>query len=152
MTQLCLKRNLNVSDLLNIPQSGRKMSKRLVGGIIGCKYKTSSWHLNGLPDGRNIDWVNSTIPGRNPPLCCKLTFRTRRLNLSRETKFSGTHGDRGILIFPVQLTTSRIGNRTWLIHSLLLYVMTIHTLSYRYIHAVTPDKNKTKTFQYNIIK
>ena len=27
------------------------MSKRLVGGIIGCKYKTSSWHLNGFPDG-----------------------------------------------------------------------------------------------------
>ena len=30
-----------------------------------------------------------------------------RLNPSRETEFSGTHGDRGILIFPVQLTTSR---------------------------------------------
>ena len=26
------------------------MSKRL-GGIKGCKYKTSSWHLNGFPDG-----------------------------------------------------------------------------------------------------
>ena len=26
------------------------MSKRLVGGIIGGKYKTSSWHLNGFPD------------------------------------------------------------------------------------------------------
>ena len=48
------------------------------------------------------------------------------LNPSRETKFSGTHGDRGILIFPVQLTTSRIGNLTRLIHT-LLYVMTIHT-------------------------
>ena len=31
---------------------------------------------------------------------------------SRETKFSGTHGDRGVLIFPVQLTTSRIGHLT----------------------------------------
>ena len=29
------------------------MSKRL-GGIIGCKYKTSSWHSNGFPDGSNI--------------------------------------------------------------------------------------------------
>ena len=48
-----------------------------------------------------------------------------RLNPSRETKFSGTHGDRGIFIFPVQLTTSRIGNLTRLIHT-LLYVMTIH--------------------------
>ena len=32
----------------------------------------------------------------------------------------------GDTIFPVQLTTSRIGNLTRLIHS-LLYVMTIHT-------------------------
>ena len=51
---------------------------------------------------------------------------TGRLDPSRETKFSGTHGDRGIFIFPVQLTTSRIGNLTRLIHT-LLYVMTIHT-------------------------
>ena len=29
------------------------MSKRL-GGIKGCKYKTSSWHLNEFPDGNNI--------------------------------------------------------------------------------------------------
>ena len=43
-------------------------------------------------------------------------------------KFSGTHGDRGIFIFPVQLTTSRIGNLTRLIHT-LLYVMTIHTVT-----------------------
>ena len=48
---------------------------------------------------------------------------------SRETKLSGTNGDRGMFIFPVQLTTSRIGNLTRLIHT-LLYVMTIHT----YIH------------------
>ena len=35
-------------------QSGGKMSKRLVGGIIGCKAKTSLWHLNGFPDRSNI--------------------------------------------------------------------------------------------------
>ena len=40
-------------DLLSIPQSGGKMSKRL-GGIIACKNKTSSWHLNGFPGGSNI--------------------------------------------------------------------------------------------------
>ena len=34
---------------------------------------------------------------------------------SRETKFSDTNGDREILIFPVQLITSRIGNLTQLI-------------------------------------
>ena len=48
------------------------------------------------------------------------------MNPSRETKFSGTHGDRGIFIFHVQLTTSRIGNLTRLIHT-PLYVMIIHT-------------------------
>ena len=53
-----------------------------------------------------------------------------------ETKFSGTHGDRGILFFPVQLTTSRIGNLTRLIHT-LLYVMTIHT----YIHSTKCQNN-----------
>ena len=58
-----------------------------------------------------------------------------RLNPSRETKFSGTHGDRGIF-FSVQLTTSRIGNLTRLIHN-LLYVMTIHT----YIHTYCPILN-----------
>ena len=47
-------------------------------------------------------------------------------NPSRETKFSGANGDREILFFPVQLTTSRIGNLTRLIHN-LLYVMTLHT-------------------------
>ena len=56
------------------------------------------------------------------------------MNPSREIKFSGTHGDRGILVFPVQLTTSRIGNLTRLIHT-LLYVMTIHT----YIHTYIPN-------------
>ena len=45
-------------------------------------------------------------------------------NPSRETKFSGANADSEILFFPVQLTTSRIGNLTRLIHT-LLYVMTI---------------------------
>ena len=40
----------------------------------------------------------------------------------------------GKIIFPVQLTTSRIGNLTRLIHT-LLYVMTIHT--YIHIHTCT---------------
>ena len=54
---------------------------------------------------------------------------TGRPNPSRETKFSYVNGDRDIFIFPVQLTTSRIGNLTRLNHN-LLSVMTIHT----YIH------------------
>ena len=40
------------------------------------------------------------------------------------------NGDREIFIFPVQLTTNRIGNLTRLIHT-LLYVMTIHTYNSR---------------------
>ena len=44
-----------------------------------------------------------------------------------------------MFIFPVQLTTSRIGNLTRLIHT-LLYVMTIHT----YIHSL---KKKTVMLQ-----
>ena len=37
------------------------MSKRL-GGIIGCKYKTSPWHLNGFLYGSII---GSTVRGAN---------------------------------------------------------------------------------------
>ena len=48
----------------------------------------------------------------------------------------------GNIIFPVQLTTSRIGNLTRLIHT-LLYVMTIHT----YIHTVL--YRDYKYFQYS---
>ena len=35
------------------PVMGGEMSKRL-GGIKGCKYKTSSWHLNRFLDADNI--------------------------------------------------------------------------------------------------
>ena len=44
-----------------------------------------------------------------------------------KTKISGANGDRGISIFPFQLTTSRIGNLTRLIYT-LLYVMTIRLI------------------------
>ena len=37
-----------------------------------------------------------------------------------ETTFSGANGDKEILILPVQLTTSRIGNLTQLIYTLYL--------------------------------
>ena len=52
---------------------------------------------------------------------------TSRPNPSRETKFPGANGDREILIFPIQLTMSRSGNLTRLIHTLLSYLMIIHT-------------------------
>ena len=50
----CLKKNQNAPrPFEHPPVTGEKMSKRL-GGIKGCKYKTSSWHLHGFPYGGNI--------------------------------------------------------------------------------------------------
>ena len=45
----CLKKNQNAPrPSEHPPVRGEKCQKRL-GGIIGCNYKTSSWHLNGFP-------------------------------------------------------------------------------------------------------
>ena len=60
---------------------------------------------------------------------------------SRETNFSGANADREIFIFPVQLTTSRIGNLTWLIHTLIIMCV------YTYIH--TPPVLSTCPFHTN---
>ena len=50
----CLKKNQNTPrPSEHPPVRGREISKHL-GGIKGCKYKTSSWHLNGLPDANTI--------------------------------------------------------------------------------------------------
>ena len=52
--QLCLKKNQSTPrPSEHPPVMGGEMSKRL-GGIKGCKYKTSSWHLNRFPDADNI--------------------------------------------------------------------------------------------------
>ena len=53
--------------------------------------------------------------------------RDGTLNPSRETKFPTTYEDRRRFNVPVQLTTSRIGNLTRLIHTLAIYVMTMDT-------------------------
>ena len=56
----CLKKKRKIRthlDLLSIPQLGGGDVKTL-GGIEGCKYKTSSWHLNGFPDG---NYIGSTV-------------------------------------------------------------------------------------------
>ena len=54
--QTCFKQNLNASRPSEHPpvKGGGGVSKRLVGGIIGCKDKTSLWHLIGFPAGSNI--------------------------------------------------------------------------------------------------
>ena len=55
ISRSCLKKNQNAPRPYEHPpvrEGG--MSKRL-GGIKGCKYKTSTWHLNGFPDANNIE-------------------------------------------------------------------------------------------------
>ena len=50
----CLKKNQSTPrPSKHPPVMGEKLSKRL-GGIKGCKYKTSSWHSNRFPDADNI--------------------------------------------------------------------------------------------------
>ena len=84
----------------------------------------------------------------------RLTRNGTAENPSRETKFSGTYGDRGIFIFPVQLTTiSRIGNLARLIHT-LLYVMAIHIYYNkgeieRRVNALLRSGYATSTSPYN---
>ena len=62
--------------------------------------------------------------------------RDGRTRLARPNH-QAQNGDREIFIFLVQLTTSRIGNHTLLIHT-LPYVMTIHTswLTTRYAYSI----------------
>ena len=52
-----LKKNLNAPRPSEHPQSVGKISRGL-DWIIGCKDKTSSWHLNGLSDGGNIGSIS----------------------------------------------------------------------------------------------
>ena len=44
-------------------------------------------------------------------------FEPSATNPSRETKYSSSHGEREMIIFPDQLTTSRMSNLTRLIHT-----------------------------------
>ena len=56
-----LKKNLNASKPLSIPQTGKNLSMRLllyiVGGNIGCQDTTSSWHSIGFHDGSIIAYI-----------------------------------------------------------------------------------------------
>ena len=77
--------------------------------------------------------------GRNPVSKHQIQLSMEMSRLTRDGTAEPVSRDqilrhargRGNIIFPVQLTTSRIGNLTRLIHT-LLYVMTIHT----YIHTL----------------
>ena len=57
----------------------------------------------------------------------EITTPTGLPNPSRETKFSDANGDREKFIFPVKLTTCRIGNLIRLIHSLAIRVTIYRT-------------------------
>ena len=58
-------------------------------------------------------------------------------NPSLETKFSDANGGKEVFIFPVQLTTNRIGNLTRLILTLAMCDEYIHT----YIHVMCGRDN-----------
>ena len=60
-------------------KSGGKMSKRL-DGIMACKYKTSSLHLNGFPNGSNI--IGSTVK----PTVVLYTYINRRAGTPDKNK------------------------------------------------------------------
>ena len=56
---------------------------KCVGGIIvGCKDQTSSRHLDGFPDGSNIESA-VLMSGRSPPLCCTLTLIAMQGHLTK---------------------------------------------------------------------
>ena len=56
--------------------------------------------------------------------------RDERTYPYRETKLSGANRDRGKVILPFEVTTSRIDNHTWLIY-IVLKVLTIRTCMHK---------------------
>ena len=80
-----------------------------------------------MDPGAGSGW--NTIPGINTRFSLSMENEQADMgrdgpNPSREIKSSGANGDRAMFIFPVQLTTSRNGNLTRLIHTLLCMVIT----------------------------
>ena len=59
---------------------------RNVRGNIGCKDKTSLWHLIGFPDGSNIGSINIIVSGRNPPLYLLYNYINRHAGTPSKTK------------------------------------------------------------------
>ena len=64
-------------------------------------------------------------------------------NPCRETNVSGANGDREIVIFPVQPTTSRIGNLARLIHTLLLAIYNLMTTHKNRRHVLLTSSGAT---------
>ena len=81
---------------------------------------------------QSLQYTTAVCWGMHSATLYEYSVRVSSFSRARATLFihyALKYGDRGMFIFPVQLTTSRIGNLTRLIHT-LLNVMTIHT----YIH------------------
>ena len=53
------------------------------------------------------------------------------MNSSSETKFPAANGDREINNFPFQLTMSKFGNHSWLIHILLEALTTLEVHKFK---------------------
>ena len=68
--------------------------------------------------------------GRNPQVSTRFSLSMKMSRLKRDgtaepvsrDQSSGANADREISLFPVQLTTCRIGNLTLLINTLAIYV------------------------------
>ena len=71
------------------------MSKRLLGRIVGCEYKTSSWHLNGFPmvvtlgqqyyvEDKPIVMMYTYIDRHagTPDQCCRKTHFNREITVA----------------------------------------------------------------------
>ena len=71
--------------------------------------KTSSWHLNGFPDGNNTDWVNSIMSRRRLPLYCTFTLiamqgHQKNIKNKPETmQYTITHGSSNILLLRLKV-------------------------------------------------
>ena len=105
------------------PVMGEKMSKRL-GGIKGCKYKTSSWHLNRFP--MQITLGQQYNVGEKPTVILYIYINhIQRIGCQPEK--TTLHGGQS-RSWSAEQGTCRIGNLTRLILPLAtVYVMTIHT-------------------------
>ena len=55
----CLEKNQNAPRPSEHPPVREGETSKRLGGIEGCKYKTSSWHLVGFPYGGTI--IGSTV-------------------------------------------------------------------------------------------
>ena len=68
----------------NTPRPSGHKKKKLLGGIKGYKYRTSSWHLNGSPD--DGDNIGSTAYIREKPTVILYTYINRHAGHQKASK------------------------------------------------------------------